>query len=139
MPTPSSRCGTPRSGYDFWRLIAAIHLADTDGNDETDVDAEWEPLEHHAPVPGVLGGHAVVAAAAAVVLDNAFGHAGFTMTTSTAVLGSTRTFADFAGAALDGANSRIYGGFHFRHSTDGGLVTGALIGEYLDASLLQHH
>ena len=38
------------------------------------------------PFPEYSAAHAVVAAAAAVVLDNAFGHAGFTMTTSTAVL-----------------------------------------------------
>jgi hypothetical protein len=42
----------------------------------------------------------------------------------------------YADAALDGANSRIYGGFHFRHST--GCPGGALIGQYLDANLLQH-
>ncbi len=126
--------------YDFWRPITAIRAADTDGNDATKIDPEWAPLNTTPPHPEYSAAHAVVAAAAAVVLDNAFGHAGFTMTTSTAVpAGSTRTFADFADAALDGANSRIYGGFHFRHSTDGGLVTGALIGQYVDANLLQHH
>jgi len=39
--------------YNFWRPVAAIHEADTDGNPDTAADLDWKPLGAPGPDPAV--------------------------------------------------------------------------------------
>src|ERR1700745_4294473 len=55
--------------YNLWRPVTAIRAADTDGNPETAADPNWLPeVGKTTPDPSYPGAHAVVSAAADVVL-----------------------------------------------------------------------
>ena len=57
----------------FWRPVTAIRAADTDGNPNTDVNANWSPLVTTPPIPEHDSGHSVEGGAAAQVLRKFFG------------------------------------------------------------------
>src|SRR5260370_15124473 len=60
--------------YNFWRPVAAIRLADTDGNPQTDPDPTWLPLPTKtAPDPSYPGAHSAISKAGATVLGFYFG------------------------------------------------------------------
>ena len=43
----------------FWRPVAAIRLASSDGNPATSADPTWTPLLETPPIPDYDSGHAV--------------------------------------------------------------------------------
>ena len=89
--------------YRLWRPITAIR--------ETS-DPTWTPLAATPADPSYPGAHSVVSAAAAEVLDTAFGDRfGFTVS-SEALPGVTRSFPSFAAAVDEAGRSRIYAGVH---------------------------
>jgi hypothetical protein len=71
--------------YNFWRPVAGIHEADTDGNGATDPDTDWRPLgapgELHEeftddftpPFPAWTSGHATMGAAVYKTLELFYG------------------------------------------------------------------
>ncbi|MBM3393796.1 MAG: vanadium-dependent haloperoxidase [Betaproteobacteria bacterium] len=68
--------------HDFWRPIAAIRLADTDGNDATLADPNWEPLgapgdgiiaDFTPPFPAYTSGHAAFGAAVMAMIREFYG------------------------------------------------------------------
>jgi hypothetical protein len=115
--------------YDFWRPITAIRNGDSDGNDATVADATWTPLNTTPPFPEYNSAHAVVAGASATVLTDVFGPVAFTET-STAT-GVVRTYDSWFHAAETSTDSRIWGGFHFRHSCEDGEASGLALGLYI--------
>ena len=115
--------------YDFWRPITAIRNGDTDGNDATIADPTWTPLNTTPPFPEYNSAHAVVAAASATILTDVFGPVAFTET-STAT-GVVRTYDSWFHAAETSTESRIWGGFHFRHSCEDGEASGLALGLYI--------
>jgi len=125
--------------YNHWRPFTAIRTADTDGNQDTIADAQWEPLRPTPPFPEYSSAHAAACAASFGVLAEAFGHdVSFTMATTTAPPDMpTRHFESFAAAAAECADSRVKLGWHFRYSTDAGLVLGQRIARYVMKRALQ--
>lgn len=118
--------------YNFWRPYTAIRVADTDGNDNTQQDAAWEPLMGTPPIHDYPSTHSVLGNAAATVLAATLGNKGFTMTsTSAEPAGTTRSFTSFTQAAVENADSRVLAGLHFRFSCDSGIKLGADIGEWV--------
>lgn len=115
--------------YNFWRPITAIRNGDADGNDATIADPTWTPLNVTPPFPEYDSAHAVVAAASATVLTDVFGPVAFTET-STAT-GVVRTYYSWFHAAETSTDSRIWGGFHFRHSCEDGEASGLALGQYI--------
>ena len=115
--------------YNFWRPITAIRNGDTDGNDATIADPTWTPLNVTPPFPEYNSAHAVVAAASASILTDVFGPVAFTET-STAT-GVVRTYSSWFHAAETSTDSRIWGGFHFRHSCEDGEASGVALGLYI--------
>lgn len=113
--------------YDFWRPITAIRNGDFDGNDLTGGDALWTPLLGTPNHPSYISGHSGVASAGATILENYFGDAhDFCLTAS----GLTRCWDSFSGAALDAADSRLWGGIHWRFDNEAGTALGRAVGEY---------
>jgi len=108
--------------YNFWRPVTAIRAADLDGNPDTVADPNWLPEVGNTPSdPSYPGAHAVISAAAALVLQSYFGSDQFQFNVTSEVLaGVQRSFTTFSSAADEAAFSRIYAGVHFR--TD--LTTG---------------
>src|SRR5215210_1665404 len=59
--------------YNFWRPITAIRNGDQDGNDATERDAGWQPLNATPMHPEYPSQAAIQAGAAAAVLESVFG------------------------------------------------------------------
>jgi hypothetical protein len=116
--------------YNLWRPYTAIRAAATDGNDNTLEDLNWEPAEPTPPVPDYPSTHSTLGNAAAAVLTLFFGnHAGFTMTSTTAVpAGTLRSFDSFKEAANENADSRVRAGIHFRFACNAGQKLGNEVG-----------
>jgi hypothetical protein len=113
---------TSKFVYGAWRPVTAIQRADEDQNALTDADPAWRPLLTTPPYPSHAGNMACVGAAAATMLtlfhgtdeqpytaqwSGAAGHADV-----------ARPYARFSDLAEDQANSRIYGGIHFRYESE---------------------
>ncbi|HMJ68476.1 MAG TPA: vanadium-dependent haloperoxidase [Cyclobacteriaceae bacterium] len=96
------------------------------------IDENWVPMLQTPPFPEYTSGHSVISAAAAVALTGVFGD-NFAFTDSTEVeYGMTsRSFTSFYHAAEEAAESRIYGGIHYRAACDNGKTQGKKLGEFI--------
>lgn len=119
--------------YNFWRPYSAIRLADTDGNELTDSDINWEPAEPTPPAQDYPSTHSVLGNAGATVLSELLGNnMPFVMNSSTAVdKTSYRQFNNFLDAANENADSRVMAGIHFRFASEAGQKMGNKIGEWV--------
>jgi len=118
--------------FHFWRPNAAIHEADTDGNDATVADPNWTPLLVTPAHPDYVSQHSAYASVSAEVLASFFGTDGisFSLTTSTAPGGVVHTYQSFSEAAEETMLSRIWLGYHFRTACRHGFNQGRQIGGY---------
>ncbi len=96
------------------------------------IDENWVPFLQTPPFPEYTSGHSVISGASSVALTNLFGD-NFTFTDSTEVeYGMTpRSFTSFYQAADEAAESRIYGGIHYRKACDIGKVQGRKVGQFI--------
>jgi hypothetical protein len=121
--------------YNFWRPIAAIRGADTDGNDATVADPTWDSMRPlTAAHPDYASQHAVIASAVATVLGRIFGDdTQFTLSTNSGTNAGVpqRTFNSFSQAAAENAESRVWLGWHFPTAAHRGLLLGQLVGEFV--------
>ena len=126
--------------YGLWRPITAIQRADEDGNPATEADPSWTTLHPTTPpYPTYSGNAATIGATCATVLAGVFGEdfafqfdwgrQGFS--------GVTRSYDSFWDAAEEQADSRIYGGIHFRFDSEAGQQIGADVGGYVMENFLQ--
>ena len=123
----------------FWRPVTAIRLADQDGNAATEPDANWTPLIGTPPFPTYTSGHSTFSGAAAEILALFYGTDEISFTTSAegAPGIADRSFISFSQAALEAADSRLYGGIHFRFDNEHGMENGVALGQFVFANELQ--
>jgi hypothetical protein len=113
--------------YDYWRPVTAIQNAGIDGNPLTEADLDWLPFIVTPAHPSYLSAHSSVAAAAAAILNANLGsNLSFCLT----IAGNNRCWEDFDAAALDAANSRLWGGIHYRFDNEAGLELGAKVAAF---------
>lgn len=119
--------------YNFWRPVTAITRAEEDGNEATPADANWLPLLNTPPHPEYVSGHSAFSGAAAEILRDYFKTAKIPVKAeSDALPKARRAFPDLDTCLEEIANSRIWGGIHFRFSCDAGRALGkAVAGECL--------
>jgi hypothetical protein len=123
----------------FWRPITAIRNGDIDGNDATARVPDWEPSIDTPLHPEYPCAHCITSAAARAVLESEFGVRPipvFTMTSPTAP-GVTRKWTSVKDWADEISAARIYGGIHYRNSTDVGQAMGKQIGEFTVQNFLK--
>jgi hypothetical protein len=116
--------------YNFWRPITAIRNADIDGNDATSLDPEWLPLVDTPLHPEYPCAHCISAGAIGEVLEAQFGKSEvppITMTSPTAP-GVTHRWTRISDYVQEVDNARIWGGIHYRNSTQVGEAMGRKIG-----------
>jgi hypothetical protein len=124
--------------YNYWRPVTAIREAANDGNPDTVADPNWSSFITTPNHPSYTGGHGTVSGASGTVLADFFGTDNITFTSSTE--GFTvpdRTFTSFSQAAMEGANSRLYGGIHWDFDNQHGLAGGRAVGHYVYATQLR--
>ncbi len=125
--------------HNFWRPITAIRNGDMDGNDATVRDPGWLSLLEAPLHPEYPCAHCTTAGAAGAVLESQFGTATlapFSMTSSTAP-GMTRTWTRIPDWVTEIDNARIWGGIHYRYSTEVGEALGRNVGLYTVENFLQ--
>ncbi len=111
--------------YSYWRPVTAIRRAGEDLNPGTEADAGWLPLITTPSYPSYPGNMACVGASAATALALAFeaNDVPFTVVwRNTSGPDYQRSYAGFWQLAVDQANSRVYGGIHYRFDNESSQV-----------------
>jgi hypothetical protein len=128
--------------YSFWRPRTAIPQADADGNDNTEADPSWRPLlsVNHPEYPS---GHGFWSSALIDSLADFFGTTDveWTLTTSKVAVPrveqTSRTYQDLETLKTEIFDARIWGGLHWRFSTDAGSKIGGRIAAHVSKHLFQ--
>ena len=119
--------------YNFWRPVTAIRNGDNDGNDATERDAAWTPLNVTPMHPEYPSQASIQSGVAIGVLESVFG-AGpvpeFTVT-DTADPRLQRQFTSLAQMAEEQRMVRVWGGIHFRNTLEVSDQMGQKIAAYL--------
>jgi hypothetical protein len=113
---------TSKFTYGLWRPVTAIRRASEDLNPATVQEDNWTPLLTTPTYPSYAGNAACLSAASARALQIAFGgdDIPFTVTypRTMGLATVTRTYAGFSDLAQQEADSRIFGGIHFRFDNE---------------------
>jgi hypothetical protein len=117
--------------YRFWRPITAIRNADLDGNDATEREAGWAPLIDVPMHPEYPAAHSVLASSLGTVLaaEARSGPQPVLTTSSPTAKGAARTYRSIDALVQEVNNARIWGGLHYRTSTEVGTHLGRQVGE----------
>ena len=127
-------CWESKYFYSFWRPITAIRLGDQDGNPETTVDPNWQPLINTPNFPEYPSGHASISGAVSHVLRLFFhtNELDFQMTTTNAkAQQKTRSFTRFSQAEEEVVDARVYVGIHYRHSDRAARAQGLRVANWV--------
>ena len=116
--------------FNFWRPVTAIQLAEQDGNDATTADPNWLPLLTTPPYPSHSSGASTVSGAAGKILEQFFGTNNISFTMTVTGVGD-RSFTSFSEASREAADSRMYGGIHFRFEDELGRDDGIELGQFV--------
>ena len=124
--------------YQFWRPLTAIRNGDQDGNDATERDAAWLPLNANPMHPEYPSQAAINAGTARSILESVFGTGPESFTvTDVADVRLQRRFGSLEQMAEEHKEVRIWGGIHFRNSLNVGEAMGRKLGDYLLANYLK--
>lgn len=119
--------------YNFWRPVTAIRNGDMDGNDATERDPGWTPLNATPMHPEYPSQAAIVAGSSAAVMELLVPGAAavpFTVTDLTDPK-LTRKFTGITQLANEQCDVRVWGGIHFRNSLEVGTDMGRKMSAYL--------
>jgi len=132
--------------WTFWRPMAAIRNADTDGNPDTVKDGSWTPLFDPSlpasiggggpalitpPFPDHPSGHASVTSATMNAFRSFFGTNDMTFfLTSSRFPGEQRFYSHFSDVIDQVIEARIWGGIHFRHADEAAANIGGEVEAY---------
>lgn len=122
-----------KSEFVFWAPVTAIRAGDTDGNPETPGDPTWISLRTTPPAFEFPSTQAYGSGAASEMFRLFFKRdkVNFITTSPYYLPGVERTFSSFSDFSTELAESRIFLGHHFRHSTVVGEGHGIELGHYV--------
>jgi len=116
--------------FHFWRPVTAINF--------TEPELGWSSFIVTPPFPDYVSGHSTFSGAAATVLPLFYGTEDLPFTIGSDFLpGVYRSFPTCLAAAGEAADSRLYGGIHFRSANEDGLQAGISIGEWTGTRYLR--
>ena len=139
-------CWNDKWYWHFWRPLAAIREADSDGNPATVADPTWEPLFAPAtqttpplvtpPFPDHPSGHGCVSGATVNAFQDFFGtdKASFDVVGGRSLNGlpiPARHFDRFSNALKEVIDARVWGGIHFRTADVQGTVIGKKVAHWM--------
>lgn len=100
------------------------------------IDLEWAPILQTPPFPEYTSGHSVVSGASSEVLTEIFGdNFKFDDTTEIPYGLPMRHFKSFKSAAQEAAESRLYGGIHYRSAIEAGIDQGISVGTLVNSKI----
>jgi hypothetical protein len=126
--------------YGVWRPVTAIRQADTDLNPATDADPEWSTLIPTPPYPSYAGNMATIGASASRAIQLAIRtdeiEVSATWKQSNGEPDITHTWSRLSDVAQEQADSRIFGGIHYRFDNVAGQVAGRAVAEYVFSNFM---
>ena len=116
--------------YALWRPITAIRNGDQDSNDATERDPSWTPFLATPMHPEYPCAHCIQAGVIGAFVQHEIGPGtqATIVTTSNAPGSGERRWTSVDALVQEVANARIYGGMHYRYSTEVGAEMGRRIG-----------
>ena len=128
-------CFEAKYHYNAWRPVSAINMADTDGNDATQVDATWTPVLPTPNHPEYPAAHSCTSGSLGEALRNYYGTPNVTYSWDSKVTGTTRTFTSSDAFNEENRFARIHGGMHF----DFAAVAGEELGKRVAGWVATRH
>jgi hypothetical protein len=126
---------TSKFAYRLWRPETAIAHADIDGNPATVADNGWTPLLTTPPYPGHAGNMSCIGAGAARMLANVFGTDARSFTAAwysgAATVVHAEDYQSFWALAENAADSRIWGGIHFRFESEASQAACSRVADFI--------
>ncbi len=129
-------CWDAKYTYMFWRPVTAIQAGETDGNAKTEADAAWTPFITTPSHPEYPAAHTTVGAGALAFYTVWFGTDQFELA-FTGNAGAVRHYTSVAEIHAEEGNARVWGGMHWRNSTEVGTALGRRVGRYTARHLLK--
>ena len=133
-------CWDSKYFYSFWRPVTAIRAGDTDGNPDTEADPNWIGRAVTPNHPEYPAAHGCFSGASTHTLRFFFGTDSFDFTVDSTIAGLTnpsRSFGSFSQALDEVLNARVYGGMHYRNSTEKGAKIGKQVSKFLTRHFFQ--
>ncbi len=124
-------CFEAKYHFLFWRPSSAITLADTDGNAATEPDAGWTPHVATPNHPEYPAAHSCAAGAIAEALNRYFGTRDVAFSMNSTVTSTVHSYASTEAFVSESAVARIWGGMHFRTSTEHGAALGRNVANWV--------
>ena len=134
---------TSKFVYRLWRPETAIDQAAVDDNAGTAAEAAWPPLLTTPPYPSHTSNATCVSFGPARMLANVLGDdaQSFTATwytgASPPAVVHAEPYKSFSALAQDGADSRVWGGIHFRFELDASHVSCTQVADYIFDNYMQ--
>jgi PAP2 superfamily len=128
-------CFDSKYHYSFWRPITAIRAGDTDGNPDTIGDPFWTPLLGTPNHPEYPSAHGCFTASIATALADFFDSKKVTITLTSTVTNTSRTFESTDDMIREIVDARVWAGIHYRTS----VVHGAVIGRQVAHWVSKHY
>ena len=127
------------SKYHFaaWRPRAAIPAADGDGNPATTADPGWLPFVNTPNHPEYPAAHGCFAGVTSEILRAYFKTPRVSFTWTSTVTGTSHDFPSVFAMLKENKVARIYGGMHFRFSSDDGVTLGRRTGRWVAKNYFQ--
>ena len=123
-------CMDAKYYYGFWRPVTAIRAGDTDGRADTAADPTWTPLITTPNHPEYPSNHGCISAAAATITASFLGTDDVSVDLFSTATGTTRHFDTASDWLTSVGNGRVWGGIHYRFSTNAGVGLGATVADY---------
>jgi PAP2 superfamily len=122
--------------YMFWRPVTAIRAGDSDGNSHTEPDPEWTPFIVTPSHPEYPAAHTTVGGSVLAFYTVWFGTDQFPLAVQ-GNGGAVRYYSSVKEIQAEEGNARVWGGMHWRHSTEVGTAVGRRVGRYTATHLLE--
>jgi hypothetical protein len=125
-------CADAKFEYDFWRPFSAIPAAASDGNPATEPQVGWTSLVPTPNFPEYPSNHSCATTAIATVIDGVDDDFEYTVESwrgTPPALAATVTFHSADEMIAHVADGRVYGGLHWRFSTEVGTGLGRAVAE----------
>jgi hypothetical protein len=131
-------CMNAKYHYGFWRPVTAIPAADTDGNPATQADPTWTPLLTTPNHPEYPAAHGCLTSAEASVFAAFFHSRTINVDLDSTVTGTTRHYNTVDDLRTEIVNARLWGGLHFRNSSEVGVRLGKSVASWALARYFGH-
>ena len=129
-------CWDAKYTYKFWRPVTAIRAGDTDSNPKTEADPAWMPFIVTPSHPEYPAAHTSVGSSALGFYKVWFGTDHFPLAFK-GNGGEVRNYTSVDEIHAEEGNARVWGGMHWRNSTEVGSALGARVGKYTAKHLLK--